>query len=73
MTKEDLIRKLTLISVIDRKRKDNDFEYDAELELLGLDDYNLDEVHIMMDDMLLEYIGDEEISELFNSIFKYYI
>lgn len=35
-------------------------------------EYDTEEMHIKMDELLLEYIGDPKVSELYNGVTKYY-
>jgi len=43
------------------------------LEELGIKEADAESIHRKLDQLLLEYVGDKEITDLFNSIHKYYI
>ncbi len=56
MTKEELIEKL-------KKIKNETIEYPR---------YDKEDTHMNLDNLLLEYIGDEQVEKLFHSIDKWY-
>jgi argininosuccinate lyase len=56
MTKEELIEEL-------KKIKNETIEHPK---------YDLEDTHINLDNLLLEYIGDEQVEQLFHSIKKWY-
>ena len=72
MTKEELLRNFALYDIILDCKVGDGHNYEDLLLRAGLKNGDEEVIHIKMDDELLEYINDKEITDAFDKIDKWY-